>query len=148
MSANDAKFRGEVKGNTVTADPIKVTNVKFIKSEQDIDSVEDAFFIYPITRFLLQHDEDKNILDDILSHGVKFNIRYKEKGEKFILFEGNNSCIILKKENNKLKVVVYGTTGILLKSEEFFWDHRAYTNKNTNKNYSYIILVSDLMQLE
>lgn len=30
MSANDAKFRGEVKGNTVTADPNKVTNVKFI----------------------------------------------------------------------------------------------------------------------
>lgn len=97
---------------------------------------------------LLQHDEDKNILDDILSHGVKFNIGYKEKGEKFILFEGNNSCIILKKENNKLKVIIHGTTGIVLKSEEFFWDHRAYTNKNTNKNYSYIILVSDLMQLE
>jgi hypothetical protein len=94
MSANDAKFRGEVKGNTINdCQPIQTTSVKFIKSESEIDSVEDAFFIYPITRFLLQHDEDKNILDDILSHGVKFNIGYKEKGEKFILFEGNNSSI-------------------------------------------------------
>jgi hypothetical protein len=123
---SDAKFRNAETGTIADCIYVPAPRLKFIRSDDEIDTVENAFFIYPILRFQLRNEEDQKVLDEVLGNGVKFNFSFKRKNVRFIQFIENKSEIILFESNGQLSLKVKDFKGNEIPTNGTYQDQRAF----------------------
>ena len=123
---SDAKFRNDETGKIADCIYVPAPRLKFIRSYDEIDTVENAFFIYPVLRFQLQKEEDLQVLNEVLEHGVKFNFSYKRKNVRFIQFAIDKSELILFESNGQLSLKVKDFSGNDVPINGTYQDQRAF----------------------